>query len=388
MAADVVLVPSLNEVLPLVIGEAMAFRKPIICSRIDAIPEAVTDGVDGFLIPPADADALGAAIKQVYDSPELRRRLGQAGRQRVERQFSYAFMCLRYRELMDVVASRQRQAGVNAYANPAMPTAREVYGKSPATSPQAPAAPKASMVVPPFQPAPEAAAAAAAAAAPAAVAASSKSDETKSGSDDTTVQKLVGRTVLVDMDNTLVDWDKEFIRRLCKSTGMPGRRVTDRVRARVHYEIEKNDFGTSAERVLEIVKDPGFYAALEPFPGAIDALKRMVAAGVDVRLVTSPHPECAASCAAEKYQWLLAHLGPTWIDRLIIARDKTHVQGDVLVDDKPKISGSSKVVRWNQVLYSQSYNKDVDLGGRQRLENGWVGDWASVLVAGLPATSE
>ena len=217
-------------------------------------------------------------------------------------------------------------------------------------------------------------------------AASGGSDKTKSGSDDATVRRLAGRTVLVDMDNTLVDWDREFIRRLCKSTGMPGQRVAPLVESRMHYEIEKNDFGTSAEKVLRIVKEPGFYAALQPFPGAVDALQRMVAAGVDVRLVTSPHPECAASCAAEKYQWLLAHLGHTWIDRLIIARDKTHVQGDVLVDDKPNISGSSKVVRWTQVLYSQSYNKAVDLGGRKVLGD-WVGDWASVLLSSLPDAS-
>lgn len=368
MAADVVLVPSLNEVLPLVIGEAMAFRKPIICSRIDAIPEAVTHETEGFLIPPADADALGAAIKRVYDSPALAKRLGDAGRNRVERQFSYAFMCLRYRELMDVVASR--------HGNPAMPTVREVFAKSPATSPLPPAAPKAiAPIMSPLLPA------------AGATAASGHSGETKSGSDDATVRQLAGRTVLVDMDNTLVDWDKEFIRRLCQSTGMPGQRVARLVGSRKHYEIEKNDFGVSAEKMLGVIKEAGFYAALQPFPGAVDALQRMVAAGVDVRLVTSPHPECAASCAAEKYQWLLAHLGHTWIDRLIIARDKTHVQGDVLVDDKPKISGSSKVVRWTQVLYSQSYNKTVDLGGRKRLGD-WVGDWASVLLSSLPDASE
>ena len=66
MAADVVVVPSLNEVLPLVICEAMAFQKPVICSRIDAIPEAVTDGVEGLLIPPKDEHALADAIYTLY----------------------------------------------------------------------------------------------------------------------------------------------------------------------------------------------------------------------------------------------------------------------------------------------------------------------------------
>ena len=43
MAADVVVVASLNEVLPLVICESMAFERPVVCSNIDAIPEALSD---------------------------------------------------------------------------------------------------------------------------------------------------------------------------------------------------------------------------------------------------------------------------------------------------------------------------------------------------------
>ncbi|EKX35388.1 hypothetical protein GUITHDRAFT_79867, partial [Guillardia theta CCMP2712] len=101
MAADVVLVPSLNEVLPLVICEAMAFERPVVCSAIDAIPEAVDDGVEGILVPPGDAAALSAAIHRLYQDPELRRKLGKAGRQRVLRQFSYDAMIARYGEVMD-----------------------------------------------------------------------------------------------------------------------------------------------------------------------------------------------------------------------------------------------------------------------------------------------
>ena len=112
-------------------------------------------------------------------------------------------------------------------------------------------------------------------------------------------------------------------------------------------------------------------------------MKQMVEAGVDVRLVTSPHPECPASCSAEKYTWLLEHLGETWVDRLIIARDKTHVRGDLLIDDKPIISGSSKHVSWKQVLFSQSYNKDVELGGRTRLSSWSTEDWATKILHSL-----
>ena len=365
LAADVVLVPSLNEVLPLVIGEAMAFRKPVICSAIDAIPEAVTDGVDGCLIPPADPEALGSAIKKIYDNPRLAQQLGEAGRKRVERQFSYAFMCLRYREIMDVVASKQGRA--HAKSNPAIPTTREVrLDDTPSSSPvtaekrELKGAPPnlLSTATPSIPVVP--------------VSTSSVS-----------LAKLAGRTILVDMDNTLVDWDKEFIKRYCAITGANFEDVAPLVRNRKFYEIEKNPFGTEPNIILQVVKEKNFYASLEPFPGALNAMKQMVEAGVDVRLVTSPHPACPASCSGEKYTWLLEHLGEAWVDRLIIARDKTHVQGDLLIDDKPIINGSSKHVSWKQVLFSQSYNKDVELGGRTRLSSWSTEDWATKLLSSL-----
>eukprot|EP00438_Fugacium_kawagutii_P033147 Skav231176 [mRNA] locus=scaffold425:6924:10987:+ [translate_table: standard] len=62
MAADVVLVASLNEVLPLVICESMAFERPVVCSKIDAIPEALTDGVEGYLVPPGGFSASNGAL--------------------------------------------------------------------------------------------------------------------------------------------------------------------------------------------------------------------------------------------------------------------------------------------------------------------------------------
>lgn len=356
LAADVVLVPSLNEVLPLVIGEAMAFRKPVICSSIDAIPEAVTDGVEGYLIPPADPEALSSAIKTLYDNPKLARQFGEAGRRRVERQFSYAFMCLRYREIMDVVASKQGHA--KPKFNLTIPTPRDIQLDSKKSlDEQSP--PKLLNT-----------------------AISNVPDVPISVSKEA-LTKLAGRTILVDMDNTLVDWDKEFIKRFCALTGAAVESVTPMVRNRKFYEIEKNPLGAEPAVILQVVKEKSFYTSLEPFPGAINAMHQMVAAGVDVRLVTSPHLETPASCASEKYTWLLDHLGKSWVDRLIIARDKTHIQGDLLIDDKPKISGSSKHVSWKQVLFCQSYNQNVDLGGRTRLSSWSQEDWAATLLSSL-----
>jgi glycosyltransferase involved in cell wall biosynthesis len=82
-AIDVFVLPSLFEGLPLVVLEAMAMSKPIVATRVAGTPEVVRDGVDGFLVPPADAPALGDALERLVHNPPLRQRMGAAGRQRV-----------------------------------------------------------------------------------------------------------------------------------------------------------------------------------------------------------------------------------------------------------------------------------------------------------------
>ncbi|GAB0489537.1 hypothetical protein MMPV_000757 [Pyropia vietnamensis] len=100
LAADMILCPSLNEVLPLVICEAMAFERPVIATAIDGIPEALSDGVEGFLIPPNDADALTEAMVKLVKDEGLRREMGQRGRARVLSQFSFETMSASYREII------------------------------------------------------------------------------------------------------------------------------------------------------------------------------------------------------------------------------------------------------------------------------------------------
>jgi glycosyltransferase involved in cell wall biosynthesis len=77
--ADLFVLPSLNEGLPIALLEAMAMGKPSIASRINAIPEAVADNDTGLLVEAGDPDALARAILRLVDDAELRARLGAAG---------------------------------------------------------------------------------------------------------------------------------------------------------------------------------------------------------------------------------------------------------------------------------------------------------------------
>jgi spore coat protein SA len=87
--ADVVVVPSLSEAFGTAAVEGMATGLPVVGSRTGGIPEVVTDGETGLLVPPGDAAALAGAISTLAADAELRRRLGDAGRRRAEERFSY-----------------------------------------------------------------------------------------------------------------------------------------------------------------------------------------------------------------------------------------------------------------------------------------------------------
>lgn len=85
--ASLFCLPSFAEGLPVVLMEALALRIPVVCTGIMGIPELVIDGLTGRLVAPTDSVALAAAIGEVLDDGELRRRLSDAGRSIVEEEF-------------------------------------------------------------------------------------------------------------------------------------------------------------------------------------------------------------------------------------------------------------------------------------------------------------
>lgn len=75
--SDVLLLPSFNEGLPMSILEAMSYGLPVISTPIAGIPEAVEDGVNGFLIQPGDSKALAEKIDILANDKELREKMGR-----------------------------------------------------------------------------------------------------------------------------------------------------------------------------------------------------------------------------------------------------------------------------------------------------------------------
>jgi glycosyltransferase involved in cell wall biosynthesis len=81
------LVPTLYENLPLRALEAMACGKAVIATNVSAIPEAITSGQNGLLVPPRSSEALAGAINYLLDRPNVRAQIGREARKTTERKF-------------------------------------------------------------------------------------------------------------------------------------------------------------------------------------------------------------------------------------------------------------------------------------------------------------
>lgn len=90
-AFDVFVFPSLNEGMGKAIVEAMAMGKPIIASNVGGIQDLVCHGENGLLVPPADSEALANAIFDLYENPDKRRRMGEAGK-RISKEYGVEAM--------------------------------------------------------------------------------------------------------------------------------------------------------------------------------------------------------------------------------------------------------------------------------------------------------
>jgi glycosyltransferase involved in cell wall biosynthesis len=86
--AHIACLPSYREGLPKSLLEALAAGLPIVATDVPGCREAVTDGVNGLLVPPRDASALAGALWTLIEDAELRRTFGAAGRKRAETEFA------------------------------------------------------------------------------------------------------------------------------------------------------------------------------------------------------------------------------------------------------------------------------------------------------------
>lgn len=113
--ASVLAAPSITAVdgdaegLPNVVVEAAASGLPVVGTTHSGIPEAIDDGISGFLVPESDAVALASRLTQLLASESLRRDMGAAARRLAERKFSRQMLTARLESIYDKVAGFDRE---------------------------------------------------------------------------------------------------------------------------------------------------------------------------------------------------------------------------------------------------------------------------------------
>ena len=160
--------------------------------------------------------------------------------------------------------------------------------------------------------------------------------------------------ILSDMDGVLADLETGFWTQF--EAAFPDAPKRAQANAR-EFKIDTQISSEWTEKVHSITNAPGFFAALQPMPGAVEALNAMLDEGWDVRICTAPllsNP----TCASDKFAWADEILGDGWSRRVVIAKDKTLVRGDILIDDKPVITGDWTPT-WKHVVFDATYNQDA-----------------------------
>lgn len=181
--------------------------------------------------------------------------------------------------------------------------------------------------------------------------------------------------VLVDMDGVVADFEAGFLAAWRSRHPLEPYVSVER---RHSFYVRDNYPARLRPAIAELQSEPGFFRALPPVAGAVKGVHGLLDAGVDVRICTAPL-SASPTCASEKLAWVGEHLGRALVGRTIVAKDKTYVVGDVLLDDRPEVTGDL-VPLWEHVVFDASYNRKVT--GRRRVS--WD-NWVTLLERPLAA---
>ena len=164
------------------------------------------------------------------------------------------------------------------------------------------------------------------------------------------------KRILVDMDGVLADFELGVVEAYRK-----------RFPQRPHLLLKnKTSFYLSEQYPKEHEPDlkaiytaPNFFRNLPAIEGGVDAVKQMDFLGHEVFFCTSPL-SAYENCVEEKFAWIEKHFGIVFTKKVVIAKDKTIVSGNYLIDDRSEVTGVISSPDWEHILYDQPYNKNAD----------------------------
>ena len=109
-SAGIFCLPSIYEGFPVAILEAMSAGLPVVATDVAGIPEAVENGVTGYVVPPENVDALARRLQELLENEALRGGMGEAGRRRFENAFSIERVTADHFDLYRQLASAQERS--------------------------------------------------------------------------------------------------------------------------------------------------------------------------------------------------------------------------------------------------------------------------------------
>jgi len=107
---DLSVLPSFTEGLPTVVLESYAAGVPVVATAVGGTPEAVADGVDGYLVQPGDPTALARRILDLLGADDRRREMGRLGRRRIRAEFTFDAQATRFQRVCEQLLTRQHTA--------------------------------------------------------------------------------------------------------------------------------------------------------------------------------------------------------------------------------------------------------------------------------------
>jgi 5'-nucleotidase len=161
------------------------------------------------------------------------------------------------------------------------------------------------------------------------------------------------KVILIDLDMTITDFHSTFMS-IWKEK-YPERKIIA-IQDRKHFKLTDEYPEEFKEDIKAIINQPSFFANMLPMENAINGVHSLLGLNYEVIICTSPIQ--TIGCHSAKWDWVVKNLGVVLAKSMVIAKDKTLIRGDYLLDDRVIVSGLF-TPSWKHILYSQGYNSNT-----------------------------